>query len=148
MLADRLEQLWKRSESVGVCSSIPVSFPQAVASLKPASLRDARSVSFSTIGGDTRSFAQVLKSNISHTGGMGDSRNFGTRKPQHPNERENFGVEEVGEKTFSMRGVSIKGTGMIENEVSEVVDSLTFSGGRDPLVGGVSISRTLTCNLI
>ena len=47
-----------------------------------------------------------------------------------------LGVEEVGEKTFSMRGVSIKGTGMIEEEVSEVVDSLTFSGGREPLVGG------------
>jgi len=35
---------------------------------------------------------------------MGDSRNFGTRKPQHPNERENFGGGRGRREDFQYEG--------------------------------------------
>ena len=64
-LTERLKHLWKRSEGVGFCEEVRVSvswsaqsesLPQAVP------LRGSACGNWSTLGGDSRSFAQVLKS--------------------------------------------------------------------------------------
>ena len=78
-LVERLEHLWRRSCTVGACEAVQVPASE-IRSNGPVPLCGSGSNQWSTLGGDTRSFVQVVQSNtrrMAGRGGVGDFRGAG-----------------------------------------------------------------------
>ena len=67
-LVERLEHLWRRSCTVGACEAVQVP-ASAIRSNGPVPLCGLGSNQWSTLGGDTRSFVQVVQSNTRRMAG-------------------------------------------------------------------------------
>jgi hypothetical protein len=69
-LGERLQHIWDRSGSVGVCTAIPV-LSESISAQFLMPIRGGDSRIWSTLGGDSRSFAQVTRSGQNSMAGRG-----------------------------------------------------------------------------